>query len=137
VVDYRDGVFFPWLKDSIAQQSTQVQDKSRPELMQIRNTDIVLKPSYLHEIYINQQCNSINTTTFQNRYEFFHFIDVGHYQTCYPCLLHYNNNNNNNQAFYSQASWDRLEMKPHKQKKNRYKTKAKNNEKAKGDKKIK
>jgi hypothetical protein len=83
--------------------------------MQIRNTDIVLKPSYLHEIYINQQCNSINTTTFQNRYEFFHFIDVGHYQTCYPCLLHYNNNNN--QAFYSQASWDRVEMKPHKQKK--------------------
>jgi hypothetical protein len=28
-----------------------------------------------------------------------------------------NNNNNNNQAFYSQASWDRLEMKPHEQKK--------------------
>jgi hypothetical protein len=23
------------------------------------------------------------------------------------------NNNNNNQAFYSQASWGRLEMKPH------------------------
>jgi hypothetical protein len=28
----------------------------------------------------------------------------------------YNNNNNNNQAFYSQASWGRLEMKPHEQK---------------------
>jgi hypothetical protein len=27
------------------------------------------------------------------------------------------NNNNNHQAFYSQASWGRLEMKPHKQKK--------------------
>jgi hypothetical protein len=26
-------------------------------------------------------------------------------------------NNNNNQAFYSQASWGRLEMKPHEQKK--------------------
>jgi hypothetical protein len=26
-------------------------------------------------------------------------------------------NNNNNQAFYSQASWDRLEMKPYEQKK--------------------
>jgi hypothetical protein len=26
-------------------------------------------------------------------------------------------NNNNNQAFYSQASWDRLEMKPHEPKK--------------------
>jgi hypothetical protein len=26
-------------------------------------------------------------------------------------------NNNNNQTFYSQASWDRLEMKPHEQKK--------------------
>jgi hypothetical protein len=25
--------------------------------------------------------------------------------------------NNNNQAFYFQASWDRLEMKPHEQKK--------------------
>jgi hypothetical protein len=33
-------------------------------------------------------------------------------------------NNNNNQAFYSQASWGRLEMKPHEQKK-RYKTRAK------------
>jgi hypothetical protein len=47
-----------------------------------------------------------------------------------------NSNNNNNQVFYSQASWGRLEMKPHKQKKNRYKTKAKK-EKKKGDKKIK
>jgi hypothetical protein len=27
------------------------------------------------------------------------------------------NNNNNNQAFYSQASWGRLKMKPHKPKK--------------------
>jgi hypothetical protein len=27
------------------------------------------------------------------------------------------NNNNNNQAFYSQASWSRLEMKPHETKK--------------------
>jgi hypothetical protein len=44
-------------------------------------------------------------------------------------------NNNNNQAFYSQASWGGLEMKPHEQKKNRYKTRAKNNGK-KGDKKI-
>jgi hypothetical protein len=44
-------------------------------------------------------------------------------------------NNNNNQAFYSQASWGRLEMKPHKQKKNRYKTKAKKKEKTKSDKK--
>jgi hypothetical protein len=26
-------------------------------------------------------------------------------------------NNNNNQAFYSHASWDRLEMKPHEPKK--------------------
>jgi hypothetical protein len=26
-------------------------------------------------------------------------------------------NNNNNQAFYSQASWGRLQMKPHEQKK--------------------
>ncbi len=43
-------------------------------------------------------------------------------------------NNNNNQAFYSQASWGRLEMKPHEQKK-RYKTRAKKKEKIKGDKK--
>jgi hypothetical protein len=28
-----------------------------------------------------------------------------------------NNNNKNNQAFYFQASWDRLEMKPHEPKK--------------------
>jgi hypothetical protein len=41
-------------------------------------------------------------------------------------------NNNNNQVFYSQASWDRLEVKPHK---NRYKTRAKKKEKTKGDKK--
>jgi hypothetical protein len=27
------------------------------------------------------------------------------------------NNNNNNQAFYSQANWGSLEMKPHEQKK--------------------
>jgi hypothetical protein len=43
-------------------------------------------------------------------------------------------NNNNNPAFYSQASWGRLEMKPHRQK-NMYKTKAKKKEKTKGDKK--
>jgi hypothetical protein len=49
----------------------------------------------------------------------------------------YNNNNNNNQAFYSQASWGRLEMKPHEQKKGRYKTRAKKKGKTKGDKKIK
>jgi hypothetical protein len=35
------------------------------------------------------------------------------------------NNNNNNQAFYSQASLGRLQMKPHEQKKNRYKTRVK------------
>jgi hypothetical protein len=44
------------------------------------------------------------------------------------------NNNNNNQAFYSQASWGRLEMKQHK-KKNRYKTIAKKKGKINGDKK--
>jgi hypothetical protein len=43
--------------------------------------------------------------------------------------------NNNNQAFYSQASWGRLDMKPHEQKKHRYKTRAKNKGKTKGDKK--
>jgi hypothetical protein len=42
-------------------------------------------------------------------------------------------NNNNNQAFYSQASWGRLEMKPHEQKKNRYKIRAKKKGKTKGD----
>jgi hypothetical protein len=41
--------------------------------------------------------------------------------------------NNNNQAFYSQPSWGRLEMKP-RRKKNRYKTKTKKKEKIKGDK---
>jgi hypothetical protein len=46
------------------------------------------------------------------------------------------NNNNNNQAFYSQASWGRLEMKPHEPKK-RYKTRAKKKGKTKSDKKIK
>jgi hypothetical protein len=44
------------------------------------------------------------------------------------------NNNNNNQAFYSQANWGRLEMKPHK---NRYKTRAKKKGKTKDDKKTK
>jgi hypothetical protein len=34
-----------------------------------------------------------------------------------PVKQYNNNNNNNNQAFYSQASWGRLEMKPHEQKK--------------------
>jgi hypothetical protein len=32
-------------------------------------------------------------------------------------LAHVYNNNNNNQAFYSQASWRRLEMEPHETKK--------------------
>jgi hypothetical protein len=45
-------------------------------------------------------------------------------------------NNNHNQAFYSQASWGRLEMKPHEPKK-RYKTRAKKKGKTKGDKKTK
>jgi hypothetical protein len=44
------------------------------------------------------------------------------------------NNNNNNQAFYSQVSWDRLDMKAHK---NRYKIRAKKKGKTKGDKKTK
>jgi hypothetical protein len=43
-------------------------------------------------------------------------------------------NNNNNQAFYSHASWGRLEMKPHK---NQYKTRAKKKGKTMGDKKTK
>jgi hypothetical protein len=46
------------------------------------------------------------------------------------------NTNNNNQAFYFQASWGRLEMKPH-EPKNRYKTRAKKKGKTKGDKKTK
>jgi hypothetical protein len=41
-----------------------------------------------------------------------------------------------NQAFYSQASWGWLEIKPHEEK-NRYKSRAKNKGKTKGDKKIK
>jgi hypothetical protein len=45
------------------------------------------------------------------------------------------NNNNNNQVFYSQTSWGRLEMKPHK--KNRYKTRVKKKGKTKGDTKTK
>jgi hypothetical protein len=48
----------------------------------------------------------------------------------------YLHNNNNNQAFYFQASWGRLEMKPH-EKKNKYKTRAKKKEKTNGDKKTK
>jgi hypothetical protein len=39
-------------------------------------------------------------------------------------------------SFYSQVSWGRLEMKPHKQKK-KYKTRAKKKDKTKGDKKTK
>jgi AAA15 family ATPase/GTPase len=42
--------------------------------------------------------------------------------------------NNNNQAFYSQASWSRLEMKPHEQKKG-IKQERKRRGKTKGDKK--
>jgi hypothetical protein len=42
--------------------------------------------------------------------------------------------NNNNQVFYSQASWGKLEMKPHEQK-NRYKTRAKKKGKTKDNKK--
>jgi hypothetical protein len=34
-----------------------------------------------------------------------------------PTYISAPDNNNNNQAFYSQASWGRLEMKPHEQKK--------------------
>jgi hypothetical protein len=48
-------------------------------------------------------------------------------------------NNNNNQVFYSQASWGRLEMKPHepKTKKKEYKTRVKKKGKTKDDKKAK
>jgi hypothetical protein len=42
--------------------------------------------------------------------------------------------NNNNQAFYSQAIWGRLKIKPHEQK-NRYKIRAKKKGKTKCDKK--
>jgi hypothetical protein len=42
--------------------------------------------------------------------------------------------NNNNQAFYSQASWGRLEMKPYEPK--RYKTRVKKKGKTNGDKKL-
>jgi hypothetical protein len=47
---------------------------------------------------------------------------------------YYNNNNNNNQAFYSQASWGKLEMKPH-EKKIGTKQEQKRRGKTKGDKK--
>jgi hypothetical protein len=40
------------------------------------------------------------------------------------CQHYNNNNNNNNEAFYSQASWGRQEMKPH-EPKNRDKIRAK------------
>jgi hypothetical protein len=43
--------------------------------------------------------------------------------------------NNNNQVFYSQASWGRLEMKSHEQKKTRTKQERKRMGKTKGDKK--
>jgi hypothetical protein len=46
-----------------------------------------------------------------------------------------NFNNNNNQTFYSQASWDRLEMKPHEQKKKQVQNKSEKKGKTKGDKK--
>jgi hypothetical protein len=44
--------------------------------------------------------------------------------------------NNNNQAFYSQVSWGRLEMKPHEQKK-QVQNKSKKEGETNGDKKIK
>jgi hypothetical protein len=37
-------------------------------------------------------------------------------------------NNNNNQAFYSQASWGKLEMKPHEQKKRQVQNKSEKGE---------
>jgi hypothetical protein len=40
-------------------------------------------------------------------------------------MYSYSTYNNNNQVFYFQASWGRLEMKPHESKKNRDKTIAK------------
>jgi hypothetical protein len=46
------------------------------------------------------------------------------------------NNNNNNQAFYSQAIWGRLEMKPHEPKKTCIKQERKRREKTKVDKKT-
>jgi hypothetical protein len=50
-------------------------------------------------------------------------------------LAPHNNNNNNNQAFYSQASYGRLEMKPHETKKTGTKQERKRRGKIKGDKK--
>jgi hypothetical protein len=45
-------------------------------------------------------------------------------------------NNNNNQVFHSQASWGRLEMKPHEQKKVGTKEERKRRGKTKGDKRL-
>jgi hypothetical protein len=47
-----------------------------------------------------------------------------------------NTNTNNNQTFYFQASWGRLEMKPHEQKKTRTKQERKRKGKTKGNKKA-
>jgi hypothetical protein len=47
--------------------------------------------------------------------DMFNFPTIWHMATVtVSCHLYHNNNN---QAFYSQASWGRLEMKPHEQKK--------------------
>jgi hypothetical protein len=51
------------------------------------------------------------------------------------CLHQLTNLDNNNQAFYSQASWSRLEMKPH-EKKTETKQEQKRMRKTKGDKKT-
>jgi hypothetical protein len=56
--------------------------------------------------------------------------------TILSCCCYNSTTTTTNQAFYFQASWGRLEIKPHEPKNNRYKTRAKKKEKTKGDKKI-
>jgi hypothetical protein len=53
-----------------------------------------------------------------------------------PKYISFRTNNNNNQAFWSQASWGRLKMKPHEQKKTGTKQGRKRRVKKKGDKKL-
>jgi hypothetical protein len=69
---------------------------------------------------------SYQTLTMRHAFPDFHEHEVKAQHVVYQY-------NNNNQAFYSQASWGRLEMKPHELKK----TRAKKKGKIKGDKKTK
>jgi energy-coupling factor transporter transmembrane protein EcfT len=84
-------------------------------------TFVLLCQSSFYLLILIHKCQSAESPLFSRRCLIFHFC---WWQICQCPDVQCDCYNNNNQTFYSQASWGRLEMKPH-ESKNRDKTRAK------------